>query len=98
MTGSDVCLTLGERGCVVGRADSVTEVASANVEPPVDTVGAGDCFLSAFSLALGAGATDSEAAVIGSLASAICVKKIGTTGSASAEEITALFEKIATNG
>ena len=97
-SGSDVCLTLGDRGCIIGRGDSITEINAARLEPPFDTVGAGDCFLSALSLALGSGASDGEAAVIGSLASAICVKKIGTTGSASAEEITALFEKLATNG
>jgi rfaE bifunctional protein kinase chain/domain len=97
-SGSDVCLTLGDRGCIIGRGDVITETEAVRLEPPFDTVGAGDCFLSAFSLALAAGASDGEAAVIGSLASAICVKKIGTTGSASAEEIVALFDRLATNG
>ena len=97
-SGSDVCLTLGDRGCIIGRGDVITETEAVRLEPPFDTVGAGDCFLSAFSLALAAGASDGEAAVIGSLASAICVKKIGTTGSASAEEILSLFERLATNG
>ena len=97
-SGSDVCLTLGDRGCIIGRGDSITEIKAARLEPPFDTVGAGDCFISAFSLALAAGATDGEAAIIGSLASAICVKKIGTTGSASDAEILDLFGRLATNG
>ena len=93
-TDSAVCLTLGERGSMICRADGITRVAAVPVKPPVDTVGAGDCFLSAFSLALAAGATDAEAGAIGTLASAVCVKKLNTTGSASREELLQLFESI----
>lgn len=92
-TNSDVCLTLGSRGCLVYRGANNTRINAIKVAPPVDTVGAGDCFLPAFSLALAAGASDVEAGVIGSMASAICVKKLNTTGSASAEELLALFDK-----
>jgi len=91
-TGSDVCLTLGDRGCLVCREGSQTRINAIKVEPPVDTVGAGDCFLPAFSLALAAGASDEEAGVIASMASAICVKKLNTTGSANVDELKALFE------
>lgn len=91
-TNSDICLTLGSRGCLVCRKDSDTRVEAIRVEPPVDTVGAGDCFLPAFSLALAAGATDKEAGIIGSMASAICVKKLNTTGSASLTELLELFD------
>ena len=91
-TGSDVCLTLGARGCLVRRKGNNTRIGAVKVDPPVDTVGAGDCFLPAFSLALAAGATDAEAGIIGSMASAICVKKLNTTGSASAAELLELFD------
>lgn len=91
-TGSDVSLTLGERGSLIFRNGSLTRVLAVYAEPPVDTVGAGDCFLSAFSLALAAGATEKEAGVCGALATSVCVKKIGTTGTASAEEILAKFD------
>ena len=91
-TGSDVCLTLGSRGCYINRKDSTTRIEAIKVEPPVDTVGAGDCFLPAFSLALAAGASEAEAGIIGSMASAICVKKLNTTGSATAEELLELFD------
>lgn len=90
---SDLCLTLGARGCQIYRNGAHTFVKAVPTEPPVDTVGAGDCFLSAFSLALAAGATDAEAGVFGNLASSVCVKKIGTTGTASPEEILACFER-----
>lgn len=92
-TYSDVCLTLGERGCLILRKDGSTRVNAIPVTPPVDTVGAGDCFLSAFSLALAAGASDLEAGVIGSMASSICVKKLNTTGSASDIEISEQFAR-----
>ena len=92
-TGSDVCLTLGERGSLIRRNGASTRVRAIPTTPPIDTVGAGDCFLSAFSLALAAGATDAEAGVIGAMASAITVKKINTTGSASRAELLELFDR-----
>ncbi len=94
-TASDVCLTLGERGCFILRNGNATRVNSIPVAPPVDTVGAGDCFLSAFSLALAAGANDREAGIIGSMASSVCVKKLNTTGSASVDEILEQFARYA---
>ncbi|MBE6553810.1 MAG: sugar kinase [Ruminococcaceae bacterium] len=92
-TDSDVCLTLGERGCLILSGANATRVGSIHVAPPIDIVGAGDCFLSAFSLALAAGAEDAEAGCIGALASAVCVRKINTTGSASREEILSLYRE-----
>lgn len=92
-TCSSVCLTLGERGCVILKDGNTVCVSAIKTEPPIDTVGAGDCFLSAFSLSLAAGATTAEAGVIGSLASAITVKKINTTGSADRNELMSLIER-----
>ncbi|MBQ4090850.1 MAG: sugar kinase [Clostridia bacterium] len=93
MTSSGVCLTLGDRGCLIYRDGRAYRISAIKVEPPVDTCGAGDCFLPAFALALSAGACESEAGVIGAMASAICVKKINTTGSASRDELLAIFDK-----
>ncbi|MBQ3140841.1 MAG: sugar kinase [Clostridia bacterium] len=93
-TGSDIALTLGERGSLVLRNDSLTRVSAVKVEGPVDTVGAGDCFLSAFSLALASGAGDGEAACLGALATSVSVKKLGTTGTATPQEILAMFEAV----
>ena len=64
---------------------------SWKVAPPVDIVGAGDSFLSACALALGAGAALGEAAALGNLASAVTIQKLGQTGTASAEEIIKQF-------
>ena len=87
LTGSDVCLTLGKRGCLIRSAEGCVHVHAVTVEPPVDTVGAGDCFLSAFSLALAAGASYPEAGRLACLAASVSVKKLGVTGTASADEI-----------
>jgi sugar/nucleoside kinase (ribokinase family) len=90
-TTADVCMTLGARGCLINRKGAFARVNALPVMPPVDTVGAGDCFLSSFALAVAAGASDLEAGVIASIASAICVKKLNTTGSADRSEILELF-------
>lgn len=91
-TESDICMTLGARGCLVYKSDITTRINAIHVASPVDTVGAGDCFFSALSLALAAGASDAEAGVIASMSSAICVKKLGTTGSADEAELLALLD------
>ena len=92
-TKSDVCLTLGNRGSLTLRGQEAARIRALPIAPPVDTVGAGDCFLSAFSLALAAGAAAREAGVIGTLASSVCVKKLNTTGSADQSELLALFDQ-----
>lgn len=97
-TKSDVCMTLGAKGVEIYKNGKIIKSGGVKVDPPIDTCGAGDCFLSAFSLSLGAGATEEEAAAMGNLASAICVKKVNTTGSASREEIIELFMSVAENG
>ncbi|MBE6884264.1 MAG: sugar kinase [Ruminococcaceae bacterium] len=89
---SDVCVTVGEHGCITIYGKEAVFVPSVSVEPPVDTVGAGDCFLSAFSLALAAGATYEEAGAFANLAASVSVKKIGVTGTASPQELIGQYE------
>lgn len=97
-TASDVCVTVGARGCLVCRGGVCTFVEASPVEPPVDTVGAGDCFLSAFSLALAAGASFPEAGFFGNLAASVSVKKLGTTGTASVREILERYDLLRAKG
>lgn len=92
-TACSVCLTLGSKGARVLNNGNIKIVSGINVADPIDTCGAGDCFLSAFALSLSAGAPEEEAGMIGNLASAISIKKLNTTGSASKEEILALFNR-----
>ena len=86
-----VCMTLGDKGCLYSDEQQMIHIEAYSVEPPIDIVGAGDTFLAAFGVAIGAGIEPSLAASFGNLASSITVKKIGTTGTASPEE---LVEKV----
>jgi len=86
-TGADAIITLGDQGALCAGEDGVVHALPQKVEGPVDIVGAGDTFLSAFALALGAGASLGEAAALGNLASAVTIQKLGQTGTAGACEI-----------
>lgn len=87
-------ITMGEEGCLVIATGESHLVPAVRVPPPVDTVGAGDTFLSALTVALAAGANPVEAARLGHLAAGVTVKKIGITGAATPEEILRLAEQI----
>ena len=90
-TNGDICVTRAGAGCVLADHGALLSVTACPPSGPVDPVGAGDCFLSALALSLGAGASKAEAAAVANLASGVSVRKIGTTGTASPEEILALF-------
>jgi rfaE bifunctional protein kinase chain/domain len=90
--GCPLFITLAERGCLVLAGGESHLVPVVPVSPPLDTVGAGDSFLSALTLALAAGATALEAAQLGHLAAAVTVKKLGITGAAAPDEIIKIRE------
>lgn len=91
-TGSEVCLTLGSRGAVYFDGTTLHSGDAVRQEPPIDIVGAGDCFLSALALSRASGAKIPDALELAAYASAVTVKKIGTTGTANPEEIMKLWE------
>ncbi len=96
-TGADVLLTLGEEGslfCPAGGGPVVVTPA-VKVDGPVDICGAGDTSLSAFACCMAAGASPAEAARLAAAASAVTVRKLGTTGTASREEILRLSRGMA---
>lgn len=82
-----VLLTLGERGAVCCGPSGSQLIPACPVEPPIDFVGAGDAFLAAFALAYAITGCGGCAAEFASLASAVVIKKLGTTGSAAPDEI-----------
>jgi len=84
---SEVIMTVGEKGSIYVSGDKITHIPAQTVTGEIDIVGAGDSFISGFALALAAGASRPEAAYFAGLCSAITIKKIGTTGTASPEEI-----------
>jgi rfaE bifunctional protein kinase chain/domain len=85
--GRPVFVTLSQKGLLVADGDRVTQVRGVPADPPIDEVGAGDTVLANVAMALAAGASAAEAAELGNLAGGVVVKKIGTTGSATVEEM-----------
>ncbi|MCL2030939.1 MAG: PfkB family carbohydrate kinase [Oscillospiraceae bacterium] len=82
-----VIMTVGANGSLYAADGTVTHIPAHPVTGEIDIVGAGDSFLSGFSLALAAGASRLEAAFFAGLCSEVVIQKIGTTGTASPEEI-----------
>jgi rfaE bifunctional protein kinase chain/domain len=89
--GREVFVTMGDEGVLAADGDHVVRVPGIPLAPPIDSVGAGDSCLASIAMALAAGATPAEAAELGNLAGAITSKKIGTTGTATVEELAAML-------
>lgn len=87
-----VYVTQGEAGIFLARPDGSTALAPAiNVTGPTDIVGAGDSATAAIVASLLAGATDIEAATIGNLVASITIQQLGTTGTASPQQVRDCF-------
>lgn len=80
-------VTAGSDGCWLCGGEYAINYPAFPVEGPIDICGAGDSFLSAFACALAGGADAGDAAVLGNLASSVTIRKIGTTGTATREEL-----------
>lgn len=87
-----VLCTLGSNGSIYTDGDESVDIPAVKLSGAIDVCGAGDTFLAAFSSCIGAGASPREAAELASAASAVTVKKIGVTGTASAEEILSVIK------
>jgi bifunctional ADP-heptose synthase (sugar kinase/adenylyltransferase) len=90
-TGAPCCLTLGEKGSIWVENGRCFWTSALKAEPPLDIVGAGDCFASALLCALGTGSSGMEAMAFAHVAASIVVCKIGMTGTASPLEILERF-------
>ncbi len=84
-----VFCTVGENGMLVADPcePRVASVPSFRVTGPIDTVGAGDSTNAALACALGAGVSKLQAAAFGCLVASITVQQIGTTGTASPQQV-----------
>jgi bifunctional ADP-heptose synthase (sugar kinase/adenylyltransferase) len=96
--GRGVFCTLGERGILLTdqqrERGAYTLVSSYPVAGPVDPVGAGDSTSAAIACAVAAGATDEQAAAFGNLVASITIRQIGTTGTASPEQVRRRWQEI----
>ena len=88
-TGRPAIVTAGDRGCYVSENSHVTHVPACEVTGEIDFCGAGDTFLSCLACATAAGFPLTDAAALACAASAVTIKKLKTTGTASRAELAA---------
>jgi rfaE bifunctional protein kinase chain/domain len=97
-TGRPVFCTVGERGILVADPREeplrLAEVPAYPVEGPIDVVGAGDSASAGIACALATGATLEEAAAFGNLVASITVRQIGTTGTATPEQVRQRWQEV----
>jgi rfaE bifunctional protein kinase chain/domain len=86
--GRTVFCTAGPRGIAVVSPEREPQwVPALPITGPIDTVGAGDSTSAALLCALASGANALEAATLGNLVASITIQQIGTTGTASPDQI-----------
>jgi len=88
-TGRPAIVTAGEKGCYVSENARVTHVPAYKVTGEIDFCGAGDTFLSCLACATAAGFVLTDAAALACAASAVTIKKLKTTGTATRAELAA---------
>ncbi len=83
-----VVVTLGEEGAIaVDQDGQIKEVAGINLIGQIDTVGAGDAFLSGLALTLASEGSMEEALNIGNLSANVSVTKLFETGHPTTVEV-----------
>ncbi|MBI4603000.1 MAG: carbohydrate kinase [Planctomycetes bacterium] len=89
--GRLVFVTLAERGMVGAAPDgSMEHVPAFPVRGEIDIVGAGDAVTASLAAALAAGASLREALALASAAASVVIHQLGTTGTATVDQIRAL--------
>src|SRR5205807_2595005 len=86
-----VFCTIGAAGILLVQPAAGTmesrQLPAWPVPGPIDIVGAGDSTSAAIAAAVAGGATFAEAAVFGNLVASITIQQLGTTGTASPDQI-----------
>jgi rfaE bifunctional protein kinase chain/domain len=97
--GRPVFCTRGDHGMLLAEPGAeVQAVPGYPVRGPTDPVGAGDSTSAGIACAVAAGATFAEAAAFGNLVASITVQQLGTTGTASPEQVRARWREVAAAG
>ena len=88
-TRNTVYVTLGEEGILVNHKGQLTHVSGIQIDGKIDPVGAGDSVSAGIVSTLCTLGAESviEAAYLGNLVASITITKIGTTGTATPEEV-----------
>jgi bifunctional ADP-heptose synthase (sugar kinase/adenylyltransferase) len=92
-TQQPVVITLAGDGVLVLEKGTLHHIPGIPVDCEIDVVGAGDSVMAALAISCAAGATLVEAAEIAMLVAAVTIRKLGTTGTATPAEITALAHR-----
>ena len=94
-TQNTIFVTLGENGILIHQNDQLTHIPGIDIDEKIDPVGAGDSVSAGIVSTLCSMGKDKavEAAFIGNLIASITITKIGTTGTASPEEIQTRYLK-----
>jgi len=85
--GGSLVITRGEHGILYISPTEIQSVRALKLNNELDTVGAGDTVVSAFSASRGTGANITQSLEIANLAAAVTVKKLHQTGTATLDEI-----------
>ena len=92
-TGRPVFITIGAEGILVVTREGVQHVPALPVTGPIDIVGAGDSVMAGVVAALCSGATPGEAALLGNLVASVTIRQLGTTGTASPDQVREQFTR-----
>ncbi len=97
-TSRPVFCTCGDQGIVLAdpRSGSMApvRVSAYPVAGPIDIVGAGDSTSAAIACAVAAGVSLPEAAAFGNLVASITIQQIGTTGTATPEQVRQRWQEV----
>jgi rfaE bifunctional protein kinase chain/domain len=99
--GRPVFCTDGARGTLLVQGDRGGEAAARwvpayPVHGPIDSVGAGDSTSAGIVCAVAAGASLEQAAAFGNLVASITIQQLGTTGTASPEQVRQRWREVQT--
>lgn len=86
-----VFLTAGPHGIFLFTERGRQHVPAVPVEGEIDIVGAGDSVMAGIVSALSSGAEPKEAALLGNIVASITIQQLGTTGTASPEQVRERF-------
>lgn len=85
--GGSLVITRGEHGISYISPSETQSIKALQLNTELDTVGAGDTVVAAFSASRGTGASITQSLEIANLAAAVTVQKLHQTGTATLEEI-----------
>jgi len=89
-----VFVTVGEKGILLFTEQGEERVPAVEVTGEIDIVGAGDSVTAAIVASLCSGAEPQEAALVGNLVASITIQQIGSTGTASRQQVFERFRSL----